>query len=393
MSSLPDYSAYRNSDDDAEDFYDDSLSLAQNFQLLFSQVLALPSQDIQLPIITAYTLMPSALAKVVPVLFFLGGKGSGKSTAMQLMGAIHKQPVLSAASSPVALRNHINQSRWTNWIECDGEKNTLLLFDNVTPKTLTDDFLYLYFLNGYDRQTDTVMVSAGGGINLTFKVFGLKVVSTIHNFLGDVQFEELARRCMVVKFKSLEQLEGLASFVPAPLDAFNLQILRRKFNEFWSKTENLIAYRETRAKVQRRRRKSQLPAVFTATRWAISVDLLVAGCCLDMWDIESGLEALSDYWQWFESEGKPELSPLQQLLKQLVNSELAAIYSINEKHGLGTVDIEIPAKTVKDAVQDATAKGQLDSTPNAATIADTMRSLGWVLRMNKAQRLSWQAND
>ncbi|MDF0553401.1 hypothetical protein [Kamptonema sp. UHCC 0994] len=390
MTKLPDYSAFRNSDDDTEDFYNDELSLAENFQALFAEVLIIPNQDIQLPIITAYTLMPSALAKVVPILFFLGGKGSGKSTAMQLMGAIHKQPVLSAATTAVALRNHVNQSRWTNWIECDGEKNTLLLFDNVTAKTLTDEDLYLYFLNGYDRQTDTVMVSAGGGINLTFKVFGLKVVSTIHNFLGDVQFEELARRCMVVRFKNVDQLELGKPFYPQPLDAFSLPIFRSKFNEFWFKEENLVAYSKTRSKIRRRGRKNSLPAGFTATRWTISVDLICSGCVLNLWDIESGLQALSDYWQWLDDGGKPELSPLQQLLKQLIDVELRAVKAINKKHGDGTVDVEVSAKKVKDAVSHAASVGQLDSNPNATGIADTMRSLGWGLKMNSAKKLSWQ---
>lgn len=63
------------------------------------------------------------------------------------------------------------------------------------------------------------------------------------------------------------------------------------------------------------------------------------------------------------------------------------------RFGEGTADVEISAKAVKNAVQNAATTGQLDSNPNAATIADAMRSLGWVLRMNRDKRLSWQVNS
>jgi len=64
-------------------------------------------------------------------------------------------------------------------------------------------------------------------------------------------------------------------------------------------------------KLLRWRKKGVFPVVFSPSKWIVSVDLLATGCATDMWDIESGLATLTQYWEWFEKEGKPSLSPLQ----------------------------------------------------------------------------------
>jgi len=288
---LPNFADYRDVqlDDDLTEY---NLPLAEKVKKVFEQCLVLPEQDIQLPLLVAYGLLPSAMTTVVPVLLLSGDKGSGKSTAMKVIAAIHNQPLLSAATSAVAIRNHINDSRWEHpqLLEC--EKNTLILFDNVSEETFKNEFLYMYFLNGYDRETDNVMISSGvSGVNSVFKVYSPKVVSTIHSILNNPQYGELARRCLVIRFEGVDSLFTDDSLKPklCPLDTINLSTLSTEFNEFWNNEENLKEYASTKKRLYRMWKKDGVPKGFTAHNWVISVDLLVTGCAVDLWDVNDGL--------------------------------------------------------------------------------------------------------
>ena len=383
---LPNFADYRDVqlDDDLTEY---NLPLAEKVKKVFEQCLVLPEQDVQLPLLVAYGLLPSAMTTVVPVLLLSGDKGSGKSTAMKVIAAIHNQCLLSAATSAVAIRNHINDSRWEHpqLLEC--EKNTLILFDNVSEETFKNEFLYMYFLNGYDRETDNVMISSGvSGVNSVFKVYSPKVVSTIHSILNNPQFGELARRCLVIRFEGVDSLFTDDSLKPklCPLDTINLSTLPTEFNEFWNNEENLKEYASTKKRLYRMWKKDGVPKGFTAHNWVISVDLLVTGCAVDLWDVNGGLSVLRRYWEWYEDKGKPPQSPLYLLLEQYIDREM----KIAERIGVEVV--ELSAKELKIAVLDAAKNGQLDVEPRSALIGDTMRQLGWSLEMNRKNQLTWR---
>jgi hypothetical protein len=346
----------------------------------------LTDADTQLPIMIAYSLMPSAMASTVPILFLNGGKGSGKSTAMKIIGAIHDQQLLSASTSAAALRNHINASRWDFPDELEGEKNTLILFDNLTMATFLNEFLYLYFLNGYDRESDKVMISSGfAGTNLNFRVFSPKVISSIHPLLNHPQFEELARRCFPINFKSLDTVINYGD-IPAltSLDMLDLSNLKASFDQFWYNIDHLKTYANTKKRLLKMQRKIGIPDSFTSAQWVISLDILVTGCVLDMWDINGGLAALRRYFAYLAGMGKPTQPPMFLLLKQFTEKEEAIAKELNKG------ETEINAFEVKTLVYDAAKQGQLDCEVRSSVIGETMRQLGYVLEMNNRKQLAWR---
>lgn len=382
----PDFANFREIELD-DNITDSNQPLAIKLEDIFLKTLILPDEDIQLPVLIAYTLLPSAMCTVIPILLLNGDKGSGKSTAMKIIGAVHNQPLLSATTSAVALRNHINESRWSHPQLLEGEKNCCVLFDNVGTETFKNEFLYLFFLNGYDRETDSVMISSGvSGVNTTFKVFSPKVLSTIHPILNSPDFEELARRCMVIKFKSLENFssEEVKLIALTPADTINLKVLNENYHTFWNNEENLKEFATNKKRVLKQWKKNGLPTGFNSATWIISIDILVTGCALSMWDINGGLSYLRSYWEWYETTGKPVQSPLFLLLQEYIAKE----EEIAEK--LGQEKTELGAKELKVLVMDAAKNGQLDKEVRASLIGDTMRQLGWTLDMNRKKQLVWR---
>ncbi|OCQ97511.1 hypothetical protein BCD67_24685 [Oscillatoriales cyanobacterium USR001] len=386
---IPDYASFREAEEKYE-YYEPELSLAENLTGLINQALLLPHHDIQLPIIVSYCLIPSALATIAPIMFLLGGRGSGKSTLMKIMGAVHNQPLLSASSSAVALRNHINQSRWADKVNFEGEKNTLLLFDNVGENTLLNETLYLYLLNGYDRETDSVMISGVQGSNQVFKVFGLKVLSSVHSVLNNEKFVELVRRCLVIRFKVLEDIDTDSKFSPLMLEVFNLKTFNEKFNEFWTETSNIQAFLSAKRAYIRNKQKGAIPDIFSTSRWAISLDLLATGYALNLWDGEAGIETVSNYWRWFDEIGKPTESPLIGILKQVVETEMGTIDALNNRYGEGSFSYEISPKVIKNACVSAAIRGALDNEPRPKVIAEAMQTLGWSLKMGEDKKMFWR---
>jgi hypothetical protein len=365
------------------------IPLLKCVEKLFSDCLYLPEQDTQLPILIAYSLMPSAMATIAPILFLNGSKGSGKTTAMKIIAAIHNQQILSATTSAPAIRNHVNESRWDFPDELEGEKNTILLLDNVSGSTFLNEALYLYFLNGYDRQSDKVMISSGtAGVNLSFRVFGTKVISSIQPLLNFPQFEELARRCLTINFKGLDSLSGsqTAPNITA-LEEYDLTPLKGKFDEFWGKTYNLKDYVSIKKKLLKLRKKDGIPNGFTAHQWTISVDILATGCVIDLWDINIGLDTLARYFTYLKGAGKPAQPPLYLLLKQFTEREEAIALQLERDV------VEINALEVKTLVHDAAKLGQLDCEVRSTLIGDTMRQLGYALEMNNRKTLTWRKNN
>jgi polynucleotide 5'-kinase involved in rRNA processing len=95
--------------EDLEDIYDHEKNLAKNLELIFNESIFLPWKDVQMPIFLAYSLIPSALSTVCPIMFLHGERGSGKSTATILLSGLHQQKIMSAATTFAALRNHFQR--------------------------------------------------------------------------------------------------------------------------------------------------------------------------------------------------------------------------------------------------------------------------------------------
>lgn len=383
------------------DLWDDSSPLIENFMRIAREAVVIPYADIQLPMLAAYSFIPSAMATVVPLLFIQGDKGSGKSTLTTLIGALHDTQIYSAATTFAALRTWMNKLRWHFPDICEGEKNCCLLFDNINKETLQNEQLYTMLLNGYNRRTDVISISKGNGENMDFKVFGLKIMSSIHPFYINSKFSELARRCLVIKCKPFEQMtavEKQSSNMPddfsiverLELEGLDLSILHKSFTEFWKDTSNLLNYTATKRKLTSRKKSFNIPKVIDGSKWTISVDLIVTGIVIGLWDsIPVALETIGKYWEWYNSNVASAYGATHKILQDFIEQELHAAVEINKEVGYEAVEREINAEKLKKHINWASAQGMLDISPTPTTVAAVMADLGWKLDKGRQNQICW----
>lgn len=383
------------------ELWDDSVSLADNFMRLARESVIIPYCDIQLPILTAFAFTPSAMASIVPILVLQGDKGSGKSTITTLISELHKSEIKSAATTFAGLRNFFNKLRWTVPDELEIEKNCCLLFDNVNRETLLNEQLYTMLLNGYNRKTDTISISKGNGENIDFKVFGLKVMSTIHPFYIQSKFSELSRRCVVIKFKPFEQMtltekqssgidENYNIVERLELDNLDLSILHKEFIKFWEREENLIEYTTLKRQLMSRRKKFVIPEVIDGSKWTISIDLIVTGIVTGIWDsIPIAIEAVASYWQWHKHNVASAFGATHKILRDFIEDETAATNRANKELGFEAIRRQVSPEKLKKHITWASNQGMLDITPNPNTISQIMADLGWRLDKGDTGEIVW----
>jgi len=192
-----------------EDIWNPDLSIGENTVNLIDNSVVLPKKNLQLPIIASYFLVPSAICNILPILFLCGDKGSGKSLLSTIGAGFHNTEINSSVTTFAALRNYLNSQRW-ELVDIETgetqERHCMMVFDNVTEFTFSNDYTYLLFLNGYNRKTDRISISSGrAGENIVFHVFSPKIVSSIHALYLRGKFTELERRVIPVWTKPFEQ--------------------------------------------------------------------------------------------------------------------------------------------------------------------------------------------
>ena len=399
---VPKYELFRlQQEEPLGDLWHMELPLSTNLQNLIKEAVIIPYANIQLPIVTAYALIPSALATVVPILYLYGLRGSGKSTIAVIISELHKTEVFSSATTFAAIRNTFNNQRWYNAVEHDGEKNTCLVVDNINKETLNNELLYAFFLNGYNRKTDTISIAKPGGENMTFKVFGTKVLSSVHPLYAQSKFSELNRRCMVVKCKPFEQMIDVEKSVEhlrrdfsladkVKLEELDLSLLKQEFDNFWNDENNLVEYAVVKRQLSSRRKSFKLPDVITGARWTISVDLLTTGIVTKVWEnMEDAIEGLVEYWRWYDDHVATEYGATHKLLEAFIAEETANAREYNKDLGYEAYPMEINPEKLKKHVAWAASQGMLEVTPTPTVIAEIMADIGWKLDKGSNGKICW----
>lgn len=385
-----DYGQYRAlAFDDTEEVYDPSRPLAWNLQRLFTEGLAMPHQNTQLPVLVSYMLIPTAMADIVPVAFLQGGEGSGKSTATILASHLHNSAIQTAATTFAALRNHINAMRWADPDYMEGERNYILLWDNVNRETLESEQIYTLLLCGYNRKTDEINISAGSGANQTFKVFGTKILSSIHPLFTQSKYAELIRRLVVFRFKKWERFteDELADSPPdfdlsnrLDFDAIDLAPLKAHFDAFWKVEQHLCEYVTWKKRLKARKKSFKVPECIDSHKWTISIDILVTGLVTGVFsDLDDGLTSLGRYWQWHKDNVLSSWGVTHKLLQRAIDELTKTAVEINLAAQKEVVPLEITPKEIKGRLDTAYREGALDVIPNPTTVSDLMRDLGWKL--------------
>lgn len=397
-----DYSQFRESQGEPwKHFWDIALSPSKNFSNLIKDVAIIPNEKIQIPIITAYAFIPSALAHIIPILFLQGSKGSGKSIIATLIAALHNQEheIKSAATTFAALRNHLSKIRWYDKEQIE-EKNSILVWDDISEDTLKNPNIYAMLKSGYNRKTEIIEIAGNEpGSNMQFNTFSSKVVSSIKPFYADSRFNELSRRCIVIKCKRWEdfKLSEKSEINRQDFDIrdkLDLEDINWEgftvYADFWRDVDNIKLYINNRKKLSSRKKSFKIPDVINSERWTISIDLITTGISTGVWDsISDALDCLEAYWIFHKLNIADSVGALHKILKDFVDSKMEMIdHASAEGINLG-IPREVNTESLKKIVLLASSKGELDIQPSPINIAQVMLDIGWKLDKNCVGKIVW----
>lgn len=392
-----DYAQYRVEVCSKGEVWDDFDSLSSNLTRLFQNAVILPHANIQLSIITAYTLIPSALASVVPILYLHGNRGSGKSRLATIIAAMHDFDTRNAGASFASLRDAFNRRRWLDPYNLEGERNVCLVLDNLNKDTLINEQLYTMLLCGYSRKTDLMTISLGRGETASFRVFGSKVVSSVHPLFAQQRFSELERRCLIVTCKPFEAMkpEELSSNTSVldtlDIESLNLSFLNLEYVGFWDNPANLTRYSEVKLRLSQKPRPCKIPKIISGSRWTIGLDLLTTGIVTGVWhNYQDAVDTYADYWRLYDKQKKSTGSVLIRFLEGFINDELETIKRIKAEVPFAKCPEEINPEKLKKAVTIAHSQGMLDIYPSPGNVADAMYSLGWELGNGTQGKITWR---
>lgn len=372
---------------------------------LISSSILLPRQGFQLPIATAYLMLPSALCNRTPILFSQGASGSGKSTLGFIACAIHNCSPISAGSTFASIRNTIKQARLNDksiQLEVPGnEKHAALVWEDIKPEDLlaNEGNIYSLLKNGVER-SGTITIAELGGSNLVFKVFSPKLISSIHPLYAQPQFRELVRRMIVVQHKpsdkwSKDDYDGFNSEVD-PLDLIDLsdldwQGLSTEFNTFWDDDATLKYWVETSRALSRIKNHGMSNPLYKMSR-----DLICTGLVTGIWSTKTeALRHMAQYWEWHLNSIESQATATQKALAAFIEKRTATLVKQNtdfKEKGLHqyVTPLEIEAKELKLHVDLLKAQGELDTQANTADINMAMNAMGWKLKPNTHRQNSWQ---
>lgn len=380
-----------------QDIYDNSLPLSQNLISILRQSVLLPRANIQVPIAVAYMLIPSALAKVVPILFSHGQAGTGKSTVGFLAAQVHGITLCTSGDTFASIRNFLSAQKWVFPDSQRGERNCMLVWDDIDEQLFaTKPDIYRMLKVGYDKSSDIIRIAGANGENLEFRVFSPKITSSIQGLHNHPKYPEIQRRCLVLKHKKLE-LFSLGERIEAGLDddfSFSDQLNLKaidwegfdwKFRELWTNVENCKRYAEIRKKLTSRGKKSfKLGEHVNSDKWTISVDLCCAGIVSGVWsDINEGVEAISAYWKWHKENIADENGAMMKLLREFIEKETQTIRETNQRLGYLAVNMEVSPEKLKNQLAFWQSRGELDMNPKVDVVVSVMGQLGWRLEPGK----------
>lgn len=320
-----------------QDIVNEQDSIANNLINLLKRSILLPKNHYD--VIASYLFIPSALAKTVPYLFLHGASGTGKSTLGRLAALWYGVTINSNNDTFASIRNSLNDRKYQGIQIPSGdpafppivkeiEVNTGMVWDDIDSSLFTTNpNIYRMFKNGYDRDTDTIIMSSTEvkGENLKFRCFCPKIFSSVSPIHLDSAFKELQRRLLVIPFKRIESIDNdrLAELgvtkdnyptLLINLDSYDWKGFESLFANFWT-PQLAEAYLITRNSLARSCRG------LSSTHRAISLDLLSAGIVSGVWSSkEIAINSLVNYFDWLKREVS-QFGGLNEHLGQYINTE------------------------------------------------------------------------
>lgn len=386
---------YGSTQESWRDLWDEELTSYENLMSICGQAVILPYQSIQLPIAVTYLFASSKWAKVLPILFSYGRRGSSKSTFANLAARLHGQrQAFSPTDTFASLRNSLDLMRWIDPSDKRFEKDgAMLCWDNVRISTfLNDPKIYQMCLFGYDKNTDKIQIANNEGRNLTFTVFSPKIMSSIDPIHTYHEFTELHRRLLTIYHKpyqdfNLKEKEGSEIDINVERlnpDSINWDEFEEIFFNVWNSRENCIQYAHYRQQLTKRGKKLfKVPPIILAEQWTISIDLVCTGLIIGAWTtIQEGIDVFAKYWEFANSNNRVTQGSTYQLLEKFIDSEYGErirAFKDASRQGIYIDKVRIPGIRVKQTLDAHHKQGELDIVPHMKNVIEIMNDLGWVL--------------
>lgn len=365
-----DYSKFRKSVyENWQDLYNLSQPIGSIVGDLINSVTVLPEKDLQVPVLTAFAICPTALVDCLPLLFFNGVSGSGKSQLIGLMRQLwNSHATLNAGTTATALRNEITSLKY----KFPGYENSEhiihgLVFDDVNALTFKNQLLFLIMKGRISRSTDTIKIadSKNPGENFSFRVFGACAISSVAPIASFQEFQELDRRLLTIHTLKDETVSVVNT------EQINWDGLYKFACDFWQAdrcsefVNNLRSFNQRIKREEGRRLK--------ASQATISLSLLATGLTAEIWQSEDeAIEAVAAYWQYDKS--KKESKRFSTL------KEIDGYIKLRQKEWKKSAsEFEFSNRELLTYINKRSREGCLDVSMKPAQIAAHVRDKGFVL--------------
>ncbi|WP_346291591.1 hypothetical protein [Sphaerothrix gracilis] len=357
------------------EFWEDDLNFAENVINILGKCLIIPYPDIQLPIIASYILGSQKWARVLPLMFHYGDKGSGKSTTAFIAARIHGfKQTHAAKDTVVALRNTLDNSRWLNPETKTKERDGVILcWDNVGIDTLDDPDVYELMLIGYDRNSSRK--ATGGevkGTNAEYETFAHKLFSSVHAIHENPSYDELHRRLLMIRHKPYHLMsdaekkgnqcnpDTLVNF-----NNYNWDALSEKYFSFWRSRDVVTLYVQTRKALTASKKTFDIP--MSSNRWVISIDILCTMIVLKIAkNIPEAISIMQAHWNYLDENFKnvnSEMEMVESYLYEMLSSQKVS-QDVARATGKQPEKLKIQAALVGQFLKDRIRLGEIDSEYN-----------------------------
>jgi energy-coupling factor transporter ATP-binding protein EcfA2 len=309
--------------------------------------------------LASYSLIPSILCRILPIVQIIGQSGSGKSQLLLAISKISGQMMISGQSTGASLKNHINKIRWSDSETKTREKNCLLLIDNLTEDSFKKEEYLSCFLNGYNRLTDRTYISNGKGENIEFRTFCGKAYTTI----WENKSTELRRRTVCIRTSKSADLASILD-----IEDIKWSQVRANVNDFWHEEDNWLTYSENRITVT----KYCKPGM-SKEMWILLRDVLAVGITTGCWN--SVDECISDTFEWLSSALRVRSTLLEAMIILALEEELG-IHRKEWESLSKTVRIYVSPKSLQNAI-DIGVKDGLIERPKVSEIQEILGRIGF----------------
>ena len=364
-------------DNNWKDYVNLSQSFPNQVYNLFKQSVHLPNPLILYPIAISYMFLPSALSRCIPLLVCYGESGSGKSLTGFFASKLHDVQILSSSDTFASIRNTLNNHKYYD----DGtEKNFLMVWEDIDPTIFTDKpDIYRLLKYGIDKATDTISIALQNGVNMSFRVFSPKILSTISPLFSDDNFIEIKRRCLILTTKKIKDsdINDLLNIREIDFNGFN-----DEFINFWHNEETCIKFVSYKRQLTKIKKHGLSPE-----KWLISVDLLATLLTLEIEfkhdeetliidDVFDAIEFINNYWNYHDSVADDISDNLKKLIIEFLTE--------NNIHS----DVVIPPKILESKFDYWNSEGLIMVKNKRNQLITTMTNLGYKLTPKGYQKFN-----